>query len=346
MQKIDCNNLINMKWEIPKIQIIKSKLSLKIILILSLLILIVSIKFIFSQKFDQISFDHYETNIFNNIKDKLINTTCSIMWGNQREFINGIIRKSKPKKILELGVHYGGCSIIILNAIKDLKNSYLYSIDLSSNKYIGSCVKNLFPNLLKKWTLFKGNVAAQFMDKIGKNIDLAMIDTSHFEPGEILDFIMILPFLKEEAIVIFHDIDMQITHSKGKDKRYEWAPYLIFNIIRGEKYLPSGPGILNKDIGAIKLEKNQKKFIHDYCRALGGQWQYFPKEKHIKTIKNFFRKYHDNFCFNVLEESIEFNRQFVKDNYIEDYYAKLKRERIKKLNKTTVKNRNFSKTIK
>ena len=255
-------------------------------------------------------------------------------------------KKKKPKKILELGVLYDGCSIIILNAIKDIKNSHLYSIDLNSNEIIGSCVKNLFPNLLKKWTLFKGDVAAQFMDKIGKNIDLSMIDTSHFEPGEILDFIMILPFLKEEAIVIFHDIDHQITTSKGKKMRYEWAPYLIFNIIRGEKYLSSGYGILNKDIGAIKLEKNQNKFIHDYCRALGGQWEYFPDEGHIKTIKNFFRIHHDNFCFNVLEESIEFNRQFVKNNYRENLYKRLKRERSKKLNKTTLKSRKISKTIK
>ena len=320
----------------PKIQIIKSKLSLKVILIISLLILLkVSKYIIFCQKLDQIPFDQYETNIFNNIKEKLKYTKCSLMTEIQREFLNGVIRKSKPKKILELGVFLGGSSIIILNAIKDLKNSHLYSIELNSNGIIGSCVKNHFPNLLKKWTLFKGDVAAQFMDKIGKNIDLAMIDTSHFEPGEILDFIMILPFLKEEAIVIIHDIDYQITNAKGKDMRYEWAPYLIFNIIRGEKYLPSGKGILNKDIGAIKLEKNQKKFIHDYCRALGGQWEYFPKEEHIKTIKNLFRTYHDNFCFNVLEESIEFNRQFVKDNYRENYFRR--RERRKKLNKTAVK---------
>jgi predicted O-methyltransferase YrrM len=68
---------------------------------------------------DQIPFNHYETNIFNNIKEKLYKKKCSIMWGNQREFINGIIRKIKPKKILELGVAFGGSSIIILNAIKD-----------------------------------------------------------------------------------------------------------------------------------------------------------------------------------------------------------------------------------
>jgi len=148
----------------PKMQIIKYKLSLKIILFLSLLI-IVSKNIIFSQKLNEIPFEQYETNIFNKIKDKLNNIKCSIMWGNQREFINGIIRKRKSKKILELGVLFGSCSIIILNAIKDLKNSHLYSIDLSSNEIFGSYVKNHFPNLLKKWTLFKGDVAAKLRIK-------------------------------------------------------------------------------------------------------------------------------------------------------------------------------------
>ena len=139
------------------------------------------------------------------------------MWENQREFLNGFnYKKNQTKEIFRIGVTFGGCSIILLNARKDLKNSNLYSIDWNFNQIIGCCVKNQFPNLLKKWTLFKGDIAAQFMDKIGKNIDLAMIDTSHFEPGKILDFIMIFPFLNEDAIVIFDDIDNQITYSKGK----------------------------------------------------------------------------------------------------------------------------------
>ena len=161
------------------------------------------------------------------------------------------------------------------------------------------------------------------IEKIGKNIDLAMIDTSHFEPGEILDFLLILPFLKDEAIVIFHDIDHQITHSIGKDMRYYWAPYIIFNLIRGKKFYPSGQGVLNKDIGAIKLEKNQKRFIHDYCRALGGHWEYFLSEKHIKMITNFFKKYYDKECLIILNEAITFNRDFVKDNPKENYYDRL-----------------------
>ena len=257
------------------------------------------------------NYETFEVDKFKEIKNKLEQTKCSQMWENQKEFLNGIIRKFKPKKVLELGVAAGGSSIIILNAMNDFDNSKLYSIDLYAHNLVGFCVNKYFPQLTKKWTLFKGNIATEFIETIGKNIDIALIDTAHFEPGEIMDFLIILPFLKEEAIVIFHDIANQITRS---NKRNEWAPYIIFNAIRGEKYLPSGKYILKQDIGAVKLEKNQKKYYHDYFRLLGGQWQYFPKETHINQFINFIKKYYDNECLTIFEESISFNRNFVKKN--------------------------------
>ena len=80
------------------------------------------------------------------------------MWGNQREFINGIIRKYKPKKLVEIGVLLGGSSIIMLNSIKDIKDSKLYSIELREQKWIGKCAYEYFPNLINKWKLFKGDI--------------------------------------------------------------------------------------------------------------------------------------------------------------------------------------------
>ena len=52
---------------------------------------------------------------------------------NQYFFINGIIRKHRPQNCLEVGVAEGGSSILILNAIKDIKNSKLVSLDLNKN---------------------------------------------------------------------------------------------------------------------------------------------------------------------------------------------------------------------
>ena len=232
--------------------------------------------------------DKYEINIYNNINNKDL-LRCSRMWGNQKEFVNGVVRKFKPKKILEIGVAEGGSSIIILNAIKDIEDSHLFSIDLSTNNRIGYCVKNIFQNLSNKWTLYTGNIPAKFMKEIGNNIDMVFIDSVHFEPGEILDFLMVLPFLKEEAIVILHDIGNQISKCGQANSRRNFAPYKIFNIIRGKKFYPSGNYILTKDIGGIKLEKNQFKFIHDYFRTLGGQWDYFPDETHINLMRKYIK---------------------------------------------------------
>ena len=260
---------------------------------------------------EKIYLDQFETYIYNNIKEQLVKHDCCQMWDNQREFLNGVVRKFRPKKIVEIGVYKGGGTSIILNAIQDIENAHLYSIDLSDDHKIGKCVRNLFPNFLNKWTLFTGDITAKFMEQIGNNIDMVMIDSAHFEPGEILDFIMVLPFLKEEAIVGIHDIANQITKSP---KRNEYAPYIIFNIIRGKTYLPSGEKRLIHDIGAKKLEINQMKYIHDYFRALGGQWQYFPKEKHIQLMIEYFKKYYDNDCLIMFNETVEFNRHFVKKN--------------------------------
>ena len=177
------------------------KTEMKLILIIIILLLI----FIFMSRSEyesiqlfkfntktKIYLDKYEENVYNNIKFELSKSQCSRMWGNQLAFINGVIRKFRPKKILELGVAEGGSSIIILNAIKDIKNSHLYSIDLSTNEMIGFCVKNIFPQFSKKWSLYTGNVAAKFLEEIGNGIDMVLIDSSHYEPGEILDFLIAL----------------------------------------------------------------------------------------------------------------------------------------------------------
>ena len=294
---------------------LKYKRKISIYLLIFLIILLLLVFEINLQKKEKLvnletHLDEFETSVYNEIKPKVISIPhCSDMLSNQREFLNGLVRKFRPKKIIEIGVKAGGSSIIILNAIKDIENSKLYSIDISSNPSIGNCAKKNFSYLLYKWKLYSGKIAADVIEEIGNDIDLAFIDSAHFEPGEILDFLIILPFLKEGGIVCFHDIANQITINLGRN---EWAPYIIFNSIRGQKFLPSGNNILTHDIGAVKVDSDQKRYYHDYFRYLGGQWQYFPKEIHIKTIKNLFQKYYDDKCLKMFEEAVNFNRAFVK----------------------------------
>ena len=82
----------------------------------------------YNHDFD-INFDfiHYENEI---ITEKMQKKADWVLSYEQAAFINGIIRKKKPKNCLEVGVAKGGSSILILNAIKDIPNSKLVSFDL------------------------------------------------------------------------------------------------------------------------------------------------------------------------------------------------------------------------
>jgi hypothetical protein len=62
--------------------------------------------------------------------------------------------------------------------------------------------------LKQRWKLYTGGLSIKFMDEIGGDIDFCLIDTLHTIPGGILDFLMVFPYLKNDAIIIFHDINL------------------------------------------------------------------------------------------------------------------------------------------
>lgn len=69
-----------------------------------------------------------------------------------------------------------------------------------------------------------------------------------------------------------------------------------------------------------KFDINRNQYFHDYFRVLGGQWQYFPKEEYIQEMYKYFAKYYDNACLNIFNETVNFNREFVKKNTIANLY--------------------------
>ena len=78
----------------------------------------------FDKNFDYIN---YENEI---ITERIKNESGWLLALNDASIINGLIRKLKPKNLLEIGVARGGSSILILNAIKDFPDSRLVSIDI------------------------------------------------------------------------------------------------------------------------------------------------------------------------------------------------------------------------
>jgi predicted O-methyltransferase YrrM len=233
---------------------------------------------------------------------------------SETKFLSYLIRRYKPKKIVEIGVSSGGSSVVILNAIKDIYGAKLYSIDLSKNVYkcpskpVGFVVHKYFSHLMKNnWRLYTGNITAKFMDEIGGDIDFVFIDTVHRNPGEILDFLQILPYLKAGAIVVFHDTSFHFL--ERSDYNGGWTNCALLSVIRGQKIIPhkdllNGVALTFPNIGAIKLDDHQEKFAFDYFNMLVLPWYYFPNKEQINLLRDFFKKHYDSFCSDIFERAV------------------------------------------
>ena len=252
------------------------------------------------------NFENYIVDEINNILDyETIGNKISEMTYLERKFLNGIIRQVKPKKILEIGVAAGGGSSIILNAIKDIDNSLLYSIDYSKKFYrdkhknSGFIVEEKFPHLLAKWKLYTGGVAAKFIDEIGGNIDLCLLDAMHSNPGEILDFLMILPYLDKNAVIVIHDIFTSNTC------------LTLFNTMRGKKIIFKDKDEIfnNYGIGAVILDDNIMDYIFDYFFLLKLNWNYMPSDADIETIIELFKKHYSKDLINFFIKVSNINKK-------------------------------------
>ena len=119
---------------------------------------------------------------------------------------------------------------------------------------------------MSKWKLYTGNTTSKFIENIGGNIEFVFIDTAHVMPGEVLNIIEILPFLKKNAIISFDDINHQIKTNLAKIPYFYSCNNLLFSILKGKKILFNN-NILTKQ-GAVILESNQKNYYFDYFYLL------------------------------------------------------------------------------
>lgn len=223
----------------------------------------------------------------------------SEMSKNERYFMNGMIRYFKPKKILEVGVSSGGGTALILNAISDIEGAELYSVDYSEKAYrhpeksSGFLVEEKFPNLMDKWHIYRGGDVSRFIEEIGSNIDMLVLDTAHIHPWETLNFLCVLPFMKHsESWVILHDIALHI----GTSHRYELAcRYLYASVVSEEKFTPEPENKAKHmfaNIGAFKVSDLTVKHINNLIETLLIPWEGQVSETDVEYISKVLEKYY------------------------------------------------------
>ena len=277
---------------------------------------------ILKQKYDvNFIYEEYDREV---ITDKMKKYARWIIGEEQAYFINGIIRKNKLKNCLEIGVAQGGSSILILNAIKDLQNSVLVSLDLNNevftipDKKTGYRVNQYFPELSKKWKLFTGDQPHKFLVDLNIKFDFLFLDSTHVSPGEILNFIEALPFLNDNAVIVIHDL---LWHYRQHTKiKFFPSNIRLMPALLGDKiFMHHKVGGAISSIGAVFLYPNQERHYIDYFLLLINFWEYIPKENQINDLRIFIGKYYkDKQYLNIFNlavmENIKANKRFFEYN--------------------------------
>ena len=124
-----------------------------------------------------------------------------------------------------------------------------------------------------------------------------------------LNWLEVLPFLKEEAIVVFHDPFLMFYGNFKNKKKRNYSNNQLLCYIRGKLILPSyGDKVFSRNIAALKLDKNQKKYFQSYFLALGNQWEYLPEERDLTILRRYFLKYYGKIMVEIFDDSVEKNK--------------------------------------
>ena len=250
------------------------------------------------------------------------------MTKSQLEFVCRLLEENKPHKIVEVGIAAGGTSVVIINKINSLNlNVEMYSVDLSKEFYRDKTKEtgylideylnnNEITNL--QYTKLLGDYAINFLNDIGNDIDFLILDTVHSLPGEILDFLAFVPYLKNNAIVVVHDIVM----NHLSDNQWGFATQVLLDCVVADKLTPIECGKEYPDIGAFRINHDTKKYLDDVFNAMMITWNYIPGTKEVQLYRSHYERHFSRNQLHIFDEAVKANQSTynkIKENEFRNF---------------------------
>lgn len=242
----------------------------------------------------------------------------------QHAFISGLIRKYRPAKLVELGVAEGGTTAVIMNTLCKLEmDSEFISVDLNERLYCDKQYETgyVYKEVAKKrgWERHKhcflfGEAIAGQIEKIGGNIEMIILDTTHCMPGEVMDFLCVLPYLAQGAVVVLHDVDLNYHCAVSKTKervgktRKSIASRVLFSTVAAEKFLYNDD-FLPSNISAFRISDDTYKYISNVVSALNLVWEYNLTEEMFEKYRALIKKNYPVSIIKELEEAARRNKE-------------------------------------
>jgi len=232
-------------------------------------------------------------------------------------FISGIIRMKQPRKIVEIGVAEGGTTAVIMQTLSMLElGGEVYSVDLNEDFYYNNGLKTGYAyNEIEK-NISQGKNGHQFMfgktiagqlEMIGKGIELVIIDTTHVLPGEILDFIAILPYLDKNAIVILHDTDVFYGRIINREPEAieSVATRVLFSSVVADRIVDTENEMCN--IAAFQINEDTYKYIEGCFWALGLPWTSTLSMENLREYRDCIEQNYCDYLIDVFDVAVRTN---------------------------------------
>ncbi|MDR0992344.1 MAG: class I SAM-dependent methyltransferase [Ruminococcus sp.] len=264
-----------------------------------------------------VSPEKFASEVYRELPDKA--KSGSLMVGDiNRRFISGLIRQCQPKNILEIGVAYGGGTSVILNAIRDMPETKLVSVDrmpefgffydnskIAEPKPIGYIAKELYADAYEsgKAKLFTGVDTSEIIENFDEKFDFVVLDTAHFHPIETLNFISIFPFLAKDAIVVLDDLMLHFAASEL------YATRLLFDSVVADKITVDDDNIISHNVAAFQLNADTPKYIDDVFRALLMPWSMYTED--VFSIRKIVEKYYTKKQLKIFDSATKYNENYL-----------------------------------
>lgn len=263
-----------------------------------------------------------EIELFYDPRAEVCKNTAVNEWIEMSEFesafLCGLLRKRCPKKVLEVGVAGGGTTAVMLQCLDLLIENEvceMYSVDLSKNFYrvpsrptgfVASEIKTRIKPSIKH-TFLLGDILPSWLDSIGNEIDFVVLDTMHILPGELLDFLAVLPYLTPDACVVLHDI--AASHLWGNSSTY--ATQLLLDVVTAEKIVmvDQERAYHYPNIGAFIVNKDTRSYVKDCFHALTLPWSYLPTDEQILKYRRCFGAHYDSEALQLYDMAVSIHKQ-------------------------------------
>ena len=151
-----------------------------------------------------------------------------------------------------------------------------------------------------------GKILPQVIDEIGGGIDFVILDTVHALPGEVLDLLAMLPYLKAGSVVGMHDVAL---NQQNPNMPEYFSNAALFSAVTAEKFLnfDERAPFRYPNIGAFQVSQQTVDHIDNVFLSLILPWKYLPPEKEIVAYRRLYRRFYPAELCEIFQEAIDMN---------------------------------------